>query len=406
MFNIIKPGTKIDFMGQASLFGKVSIGLFVASLLVIALNGLNLGLDFAGGYSILLEYDGEPSSSEVRSRLEEIFPGVDTSVQSFELDQPGKTYFLTRILRSESLGPEEVTTLEERMRSTYGDRFVRLKYEKEAGDVLDVLLTVPSSTVASTRVDTSSAAIAQLVGGSGHDVARIQRIGREDEIRYSVVLVGVKAELVEGMKSIDPDVRAVKTEFVGPTVGRQLRDDGILAVLYAMGIILVYVALRFDFYYSPGAIVCLLHDSVITVALLSLIGEQFSLATIAGLLTLVGYSINDTIVVFDRIRETAEKAKGKALVDVLNRAINDTLGRTIMTSITTLLACGALMVFGRGTVLASFGLIMTVGIVIGTYSSIYVASPMFRALRERFGDDEAEQKRRAARLENPDKAVV
>ena len=123
-------------------------------------------------------------------------------------------------------------------------------------------------------------------------------------------------------------------------------------------------------------------------ALLSLFGAEFTLATIAGLLTLVGYSINDTIVVFDRIRETATKVKGSALKDILNRAINETLGRTIMTSVSTLLACACLIVFGRDTVLASFGIIMAVGIVIGTYSSIYVASPVFMALKQRFGEKE------------------
>ncbi|MEL6185930.1 MAG: protein translocase subunit SecF [Myxococcota bacterium] len=406
MFNIIKPDTKIDFMGQAPTFTKVSLGLFVAALLIIALKGLNLGLDFAGGYSILLEYEKPVAASDVRSRLESIFPGVDTSVQSFELDNPGKSYFLTRILRSESLGPDELSALESNLKENIGERFGRLKYEVESGDVLDILITGSSTSAA-----TSSTAVAALVGQSGHEVSQIRRIGRDDELRYSVVLIGVSKELVKGMKELDPAVRAVKTEFVGPTVGRQLRDDGLLAVLYALAIILIYVALRFDFYYSPGAIVCLFHDAVITTALLSLIGEQFSLATIAGLLTLVGYSINDTIVVFDRIRERVDQSpsmKGKALDDVLNRAINETLGRTLMTSITTLLACLSLIVFGRGTVLASFGLIMTVGIIIGTYSSIYVSSPLFKVFRERFGEQHAQaaEARREERAKNPDKAVV
>lgn len=399
MFNIIKPGTKINFMGQASFFGKVSLGLFVAALLVIALKGLNLGLDFAGGYSILLAYEKPVAASDVRKRLEEIFPGVDTAVQSFELEGEGKTHYLTRILRSESLGAEDVSKLESELKASAGERFEELRYRPEAGDILEVAFTGSS-----TSASTSSTAVAALVAGSGHDVAMIRRIGRDDELRYTLTLVGISNELVQKMKTLDPAVEAVATEFVGPTVGRQLRDDGLLAVLYALGIILIYVALRFDFYYSPGAIVCLFHDAVITTALLSLIGEQFSLATIAGLLTLVGYSINDTIVVFDRIRETVEHARGKALDDVLNRAINDTLGRTLMTSITTLLACGALLVFGKGTVLASFGLIMAVGILIGTYSSIYVASPMFRMLRERFAPEDGGPK--GPKISNPDKAVV
>ncbi|MBX2810354.1 MAG: protein translocase subunit SecF [Myxococcales bacterium] len=402
MFNIIKPNTKFDFMGQTPQFAKLSVALFVGALLVIALKGLNLGLDFAGGYSILLEYNKPVTATEVRDQVKNLFAGVDTSVQSFELDQPGKTHYLIRILRSESLGNEEVTELEASFATTFGESFNKLRYQSEAGDVLEVLFTGSATTAA-----TSPKTVKDLVEKTGHSVSFVRRIGRDDELRYSVVLVGVSAELVEGMKVLDPKVSALSTEFVGPTIGKQLRDDGLLAVLYALAIILVYVALRFDFYYSPGAIICLFHDAVITTAFLSLIGEQFTLATIAGLLTLVGYSINDTIVVFDRIRESVETTTERNLDRILNKAINDTLGRTLMTSITTLLACLALIVFGRGTVLASFGMIMSVGIVIGTYSSIYVASPMFKLLRERFAPDEqAIAARKAAQVTNPDKAVV
>ena len=175
-----------------------------------------------------------------------------------------------------------------------------------------------------------------------------------------------------------------KIEFVGPTVGKQLRNDGILAVAIAMLFIMLYVALRFDFYFSPGAVICLFHDSVITIAFMSAIGEEFSMTTIAAVLTLVGYSINDTIIVFDRIRETMGNSKGSALKDIVNKATNETLSRTILTSSTVLLSCVCLMVFGHGTVLYQFGLIMFVGVIFGTYSSIYVASPIFIYLMERF----------------------
>jgi preprotein translocase subunit SecF len=203
-----------------------------------------------------------------------------------------------------------------------------------------------------------------------------------------VVLKGVDAAVVQTMAELDPAVKAAKVEFVGPTVGKQLRDDGTLAVGAALLLILVYIAFRFDIYFAPGAILCLFHDAIVTMAVLALIGEQFSLATIAGILTLVGYSINDTIVVFDRIRETMGTARGAELKDVVNRSVNETLGRTVMTAGSTLLACVCLMVFGRGTVLASFGLIMTIGIVLGTYSSVYVAAPVFVWLRENYGPKE------------------
>ncbi|MEQ9499391.1 MAG: protein translocase subunit SecF [Deltaproteobacteria bacterium] len=394
MFHVIKPGTKFDFMGKAPLFTKVSVGLVTAALLVIGVFGLNFGLDFSGGHEILLRFDKQPTAADVRGKLEAAFPGVDNAVQSFEVPtEADKTFYLVRLRRSESFGQNEIDQLNKGFKDKYGETFKKMRYNPEAGDVVEVEFAENATAAA----DLSDAALSGVVAATGHEVRLVKRIGRKEQMRWSIVLTGVDATVVNAMKALDDGVDAVRVEFVGPTVGKQLRDQGILAVLYALLFIMVYIALRFDFFYSPGAILCLFHDAIITVALLALAGQQFTLATIAGLLTLVGYSINDTIVVFDRIRETVGKAQGSALDDILNRAINETLGRTIMTSLSTLAACICLIVFGAGTVLAEFGIIMTVGIVIGTYSSVYVASPAFRALRLRFGPKENVTKPKAKR---------
>ncbi|MGF1511323.1 MAG: protein translocase subunit SecF [Myxococcota bacterium] len=386
MFNVIRPDTNYDFMRAAPFFTKVSVVLFLGALLIIVFKGVNLGLDFAGGHEVLLQFseNADVQSEQVRSRLNGLFPDVDTSVQSFEVPTSTGTFFLTRIERSEAVGAEEIELFRKAFQAEYGEALEDLQYNPEAGDVLKVGLA-DGATEAGASVDPDS--LARVVESTNHAVRVVRSVGREGENRFEIVLKGIDVTVVNGMKELDPSVQAARVEFVGPTVGKQLRNDGLAAILLAMFWILVYVAFRFDLYYGPGAIVCLFHDAVITVALLSMLGAQFSLATIAGLLTLVGYSINDTIVVFDRIRETVGQATGPGLDDRINRAINETLGRTIMTSLSTLLACFCLMVFGRGTVLAEFGLIMTVGILIGTYSSIYVASPTFRALKLRFGDD-------------------
>jgi preprotein translocase subunit SecF len=386
MMNIIRPDTNFDFMKAAPTFTKVSAALFVVALAVIFLRGVNLGLDFSGGHEVLLQFSesARVESNQVRKRLNQLFPEVDTSVQSFEVPTSTGTFFLTRIERSEAVGVEEIEQFRGAFERAYGDALTRLEYNPDAGDVLKVEFT---ETATQTGADLGQAALTAVVEGTNHAVRVVRPVGRGGENRFEIVLKGIDVTLVNGMRDLDPTVRAARVEFVGPTVGKQLRNDGLAAILLAMFWILVYVAFRFDLFYGPGAIVCLFHDAVITVALLSLLGAQFSLATIAGLLTLVGYSINDTIVVFDRIRETVGQASGVGLDDRINRAINETLGRTLMTSISTLLACFCLMVFGRGTVLAEFGLIMTVGILIGTYSSIYVASPTFRALRLRFGEE-------------------
>lgn len=400
MFHIIKPGTKIDFMGQASRFAKLSAGIIVVSFIIIFGVGVKFGLDFSGGHEILLRFEQKTQAADLRSKLEGLFPDVDTAIQRFEMPaEPTKDFFLVRIERSESLGQEELSALEAAFKAKYGEAFKRLRYNPEAGDVVQLRFNPE----AMTGVDTSEATLKGIMEQTKHDVRVVRRTGRPEQYRWEIQLKGVDVTLVNALKEIDPGVTAVRVEFVGPTVGQQLRNQGILAVVYALLFIMVYIAFRFDFFYSPGAVLCLAHDAVATVAFLAIVGEQFTLATIAGLLTLVGYSINDTIVIFDRIRETIGNTRGAGTREVINRALNDTLGRTIMTSGSTLIACICLIVFGSETVLASFGMIMTVGLIFGTYSSIYIAAPVFMFLRERYGSDKPAASKRP---QNPDKAIV
>jgi preprotein translocase subunit SecF len=166
-----------------------------------------------------------------------------------------------------------------------------------------------------------------------------------------------------------------RVEFVGPQVGEDLRDDGGLAVLFALFGILIYVALRFEYRFSLGAIVALIHDVTITVGFFSLFGIEFDLTVLAAILAVIGYSLNDTIVVFDRIRENFRKLRKVGAEEVMNESINETLSRTIVTSLTTLLVLVALFLLG-GEIIHSFALALIVGIVVGTYSSIYVASSL------------------------------
>lgn len=173
------------------------------------------------------------------------------------------------------------------------------------------------------------------------------------------------------------DLRRV--EFVGPQVGEDLREDGGLALLIALGGILVYVAFRFEYRFALGAVAALAHDVIITVGFFSVLGLEFSLVVLAAVLAVIGYSLNDTIVVFDRIRENLRKIRKGEVVTVVNAAINQTLSRTVMTGVTTLLVLVALYFLG-GELLQGFSLALIVGILIGTYSSIYIASAIALAL--------------------------
>ncbi|MCG8325937.1 MAG: protein translocase subunit SecF [Thiotrichales bacterium] len=170
-----------------------------------------------------------------------------------------------------------------------------------------------------------------------------------------------------------------RVEFVGPQVGDELTEDGGLAMVYALLCILVYVALRFQLRFSAGAIAALVHDVIITIGFFSLTKIEFDLSVLAAILAVIGYSLNDTIVVFDRIRENFRRMRKAEPVDVINASLNQTLSRTLMTSLTTLLVLFALFFLG-GEIIHAFATALIIGVIIGTYSSLYVASPVTLAL--------------------------
>jgi preprotein translocase subunit SecF len=169
--------------------------------------------------------------------------------------------------------------------------------------------------------------------------------------------------------------QVLRTEVVGPAAGSSLRTAGFLSMLYALLCILIYIAVRFDMRYAPGAFLSLAHDTILTLGIWSLLGLQFDLQILGALLALIGYSINDTIVVYDRVREVAADHPEMTIEQAVNTAMNETLGRTILTAVTTFLSALALFLLG-GDVLHGFALTFLVGIVIGCYSSIYVATPL------------------------------
>ena len=187
----------------------------------------------------------------------------------------------------------------------------------------------------------------------------------------------------------EPAMRRV--EFVGPQVGEELRDDGGLAVLYALFGILIYVWLRFEIRFSAGSIAALVHDVILTVGFFSVTQAPFDLTVLAAVLAVIGYSLNDTIVVFDRIRENFRRMRKSSAIEVINGSVNQTLARTVMTSLTTLLVLFALFFIG-GEVIHSFALALIVGVIIGTYSSIYIASSMLVVLKVSSADLMQEEK--------------
>jgi preprotein translocase subunit SecF len=238
-------------------------------------------------------------------------------------------------------------------------------------------------------------AIRSAISAAGITDAKIQSYGGDvsrNEVLISLPEQKNETTLDQGRQTIVNALKAhysnpfdegkgVKVDVVGPTVGRQLQNKALMATLYSLLGMLIYLWFRFQLIYGVAAVVACFHDTLITVGFFSLTGQEISLTVIAAILTLVGYSMNDTIVVFDRIRENLRMSRREGLADVVNRSINQTLSRTVLTSGLTFLTVLSLYIFG-GQVLHGFSFALVVGILIGTYSSIAVAAPMLVAYQE------------------------
>ncbi len=216
-------------------------------------------------------------------------------------------------------------------------------------------------------------AVAQLFGSNNDVLIRIPISENNSSAQVSTEIVSLLGNRV----GADLEVKSV--EFVGPQFGQELFEKGILALVYALIGVMIYVAFRFEWKFSLGSVTALIHDIIITVGMFSLLGLEFTLPVLAALLAVIGYSLNDTIVVFDRIRENFRKLRETETEETMNVSINQTLPRTILTSLTTLLVLTALYVYG-GDALTGFAATLIIGVLIGTYSSIFVASPTVLAL--------------------------
>jgi preprotein translocase subunit SecF len=292
MFEIIRHGTQIDFVGRRKIFAVVSIVASLGTIGLLFTKGLNYGIDFTGGAEVQVRVPETWDIGKVRQELEK------ADVSGLRVQQIGENKDHQFLVRAQ------------------GD-------EKSLNAVSGKI----------------SAQLAKTVKeGKGPAEFEIQR-----------------------------------QDVVGPAAGESLRKSGFLSMFYALLCILIYVNLRFDSRYSPGAVIALMHDTLITVGIFILTQKQFDLQILAAILALIGYSNNDTIIVYDRVRETLHHFPKLSIEEAVNKSVNETLGRTILTSLTTFLSVFALWLFG-GKVIEDFAFTLMVGIVVGTYSSIFIAS--------------------------------
>lgn len=368
---IIKTKTNIDFVGKRKVALFLSTAVNLAILVGIAVAGFNWGIDFVGGTVVEVQFKKDSAAVDAEAVRKRAEGGGLTDVSVQGIGAPEEKSFLVRLGGTTQLTQDTAEKAEAALKQLGGDVQV-MKPDLDNG-----ILNFRSPK--KLDVGQVQAAVAATLG-----VKEVREVGEvAGQVEYQVVASGLAEKITQAMmKDGVQDFEVRRTEYVGPQVGKQLRNKGVGSLLYAVLAILVYVAFRFDFKFAPGAVAAMLHDAIMVAGYYLVSRREFNLTSIAALLTVIGYSVNDTIVIYDRIREEMVKYKSKPLPEIINIAVNDTLSRTILTSGVTALSLGGLLIFGVGEIF-DFSMAMLIGILVGTYSSVYIASPLTIWLDER-----------------------
>jgi preprotein translocase subunit SecF len=369
--------TSIDFLGKKWYFLGFSLIFSVAGVLsMLFWHGVPLGVEFRGGTLVYVKFADAPNEDHIRAALDKA--GIHNA-RIQRLGGAGSNEELIDVAQNEAAGADV---------SQAKDQIIRA-LETGAGNQQDFTKDLNYAGYDAVR---SALATRDPLHAAPEEYDRIARlildyrdkqhgglIRNFDELRPA----GVPQAAIDALKQdfFISNFHVFNAEIVGPQVGAELRKQALLATLYSMAGMLVYLWFRFEMIYGVAAVVACFHDTLITIGAFSLTNTDITLTVIAAILTLVGYSMNDTIVVFDRIRENVKLMRRESLSEVVNRSINQTLSRTILTSGLTFLTVLSLYLFG-GEVLHGFSLALVIGILIGTYSSIAVAAPMLVAYQD------------------------
>ncbi len=365
--------TNIPFLSYRKIALSISILVIAAGLAYQFLGpGLNLGIDFVGGTQVTAKFRDTPDLARLRTILSQLDIGTPL-IQRF--DEPEKNEILIRVENPEGTEGDFtkpiIDLLQEEFNADLGDRY---DLNTQGSQELNTLLVASDPDMVGGDQEARSIHYTPMAEAvmdyrknygiftSVQDLDKVE--GLSDEVRTDLMgqtTVGAYALL--------------GAESVGPAVGADLRQKATLAVAFSLVGMLIYIWVRFQLPYGIGAVAALFHDVLITLSALALTHREINLPTIAALLTLVGYSVNDSVVVFDRVRENLRLHRGEDLEGLMDRSINQVLSRTIITSGTTLIVVVALYVFG-GDVINTFAFVLLIGILVGTYSSVFVASPV------------------------------
>lgn len=392
-----------DFVGWGPIAVKIGFALCAVTLAAIPFLGINWGIDFAGGTELQVKFAQPVESSDITDVLQKA--GFDKN-QVQQYGAASQNEWLVRVERITTMSQQDAARIEQLLKSRMGAD-AKIDFDVEQGDRIRVTLPVPPGADDVAVVQATEAQQAQLSQvldtESGLRLRRTKPAGAAQEtnedaiirdepyqgkVRYLVQFQGVTHKLSQAFRERFGDVFEVRrVDFVDARVAEGLKTDGVFALVVALVLILVYVAIRFDVFFAPGAIVALAHDPILALGLFVFLGFEFDITSIAAMLTILGYAINNTIVIYDRVRELLPAGQPDIthaeLRAIVNRACNETLSRTINTTLTTVFTTVAVAVFSEGSV-RTFAIVLSFGFFVGGFASHLIAPTVYLFFRKHF----------------------
>src|SRR6185369_11758184 len=376
---LFKSGKVYDFMAVRWYWIGLSLVITFGALILLFLGKAKLGTDFTGGTEIEIAFKKDVGAGQLRAAVEKAGfqgPGV------VKVDDPkNPNRYLIRVEEVSTISLEKQAEIEKALCLNAGEGKDACPVERQAsevkfspgGDKISVRYrSAPDLDWVKQRISPVKGILLRpgehnpLLQNARDNKVEIQLMSKGDQL-----MGGLKQAL--GADTV-PD-SALRTEWIGPRAGAQLRDSAVKSIVISIVFIMVYIAFRFDLRFAPGGVVALTHDALGTIGILILLGKEINLTTIAAVLTIVGYSVNDTVIVYDRVRENLGKLRGTSFFQLINISTSEMLGRTLLTSSTVVIALLGFFIWGTGE-LKDFSLALVIGVVLGTYSSIYVALPL------------------------------
>ncbi|HEY6081207.1 MAG TPA: protein translocase subunit SecF [Polyangiaceae bacterium] len=379
-------GDKVyDFMAVRKYWITLSLTLIVGSVLLLLFGKPKLGTDFVGGTEVEIAFKKAVDPSAIRKAVEDAGFSTPTVIKVDDAKNPHR--YMVRVHEVSTIAPEKQVEIEKALCVTGTDpactdtrKPTEVKFSPGGDKITLRYREAPELAFVKERIS----GVKQIALRPGDNNPLLQS-ARDNKVEIQLMSKG--DQLMGGLrKSLGVDAvpdTALRTEWIGPRAGAQLRDAAVKSIAISIIFIMAYIAFRFDLRFAPGCVVALVHDAVGTIGIFVLLGKEINLTTIAAALTVVGYSVNDTVVVYDRVRENMGKLRGASFVRLINVSTSEMLGRTILTACTVLFSLQGLFIWGTGE-LKDFALALTIGVVLGMYSSIYVALPLTEWFESRF----------------------